>query len=268
VDVPAPAAPLKLDPNVSAATSTESGRDGNATQRVMRDFAKMLENPQLNEVMQASQRATLEVLYKDLFADYQLSADEQKHFMDLLMARQMFRVETSMKMMGGNNDAAEMKALADEMQSYDQVVKTEIDTFLNNRDDVAAFEYFEKTMGERMALSGLKAELAKAQTPLTDQTQRQLIDIMARQKAAHRFQSDLADETNYNLNASRFSPDNINALEQDLTTVHAAIAVEAQALLTAEQHAAFTRTLQQMRQMQISQMKMAANMFAGGSKSP
>jgi hypothetical protein len=243
-----------------------SGREGTSSQRVMRDIAKMFDNPQMNEVMKASQRATLDVLYKDLLDAYQLAPEERTHFMELLMARQMFRVETSMKMMGGTNDADEMKALADEMREYDQVVKKEIDTFLNNPDDSAEFAFYEKTMQERMALSGLEAELARAQTPLGDGIERQLIDIMARQKSAHTFKSDLADETNYNVDAARFSPENITAFEQDLTELHAAIATEARTILASDQLTAFTRTLEQMRQMQVSQVKMAANMFAATPK--
>jgi hypothetical protein len=122
-------------------------------------------------------------------------------------------------------------------------------------------------MGERMALSGLKAELARAQIPLADDIDRQLIEIMARQKAAHRFTSDLADEQNYNLDATRFSEANINAFEQDLTEVNAAIAGEARAILTNEQHTAFVRALQQMQQVQLSQLRMAANMFGAAPKS-
>jgi hypothetical protein len=168
--------------------------------------------------------------------------------------------------MGGKNDADEMKALADEMREYDQVVKKEIDTFLNKQDDSAEFAFYEKTMQERMALSGLNAELARAQAPLADGIERQLIDIMARQKTAHTFRSDLADENNYNVDAARFSPENITAFEQDLTELHAAIAVEARTILTSDQLTAFTGTLQQMRQMQVSQLKMAANMFAATPK--
>lgn len=250
----------------AAPAAATDRREPNATQRVMRDFARMLENPQMNEVMQASQRATLEVLYKDLLDAYQLSPDERKHLMDLLMSRQMFRVETSMKMMGGNNSAEEMHALGEEMKEYDKAVKAEIETFLNDPKDTAAFDYYEKTMQERMMLSGVKAEFAKAQTPLAEGIDRQLVDIMARQKAAHTFRSDLADENNYSLDATRFSQANISAFEQDLTELHGSIVGEARSILTADQLALFTRTLQQAREMQLSQIRMAAAMFGGPSK--
>ncbi len=262
---PTPIAAAQPAAETAPVPATER-REATPTQRVMRDFAKMLENPQMNEVMQAGQRATLEVLYKDLFDAYQLSPEERKHFLELLMSRQMFRVETSMKMMGGNNSADEMKALGAEMKEYDQTVKREIETFLNDAEDAAAFDFYEKTMQERMTLSGVKAELAKAQSPLAEGLDRQLIDIMARQKAAHTFRSDLADENNYNLDASRFSQANISAFEQDLTELQGAIVGEARPILTADQLTIFSRTLQQSREMQLSQIRMAAQMFGGATK--
>lgn len=245
----------------AATPAAQPAADATPTQRVMRDFADMLENPQMNEMMQASQRATLDVMYRDLFEAYQLSPEEREHLMDLLMARQMFRVETSMKMMGGG-DPEETALLGAEMKDFDSQIKAEIDTFLNNADDTQTFEYYESTMQERMSLSGFKAQLAKAEMPLADGADRQLVEIMAKQKKAHTFRSDLADETNYDLSPARFSEQNIEALDQDLADVHAAIAQEAAALLTPDQLEALRQTLAQMRQMQISQIKMAASMFA------
>ncbi len=252
--VPSPAAPVVV--------ARSEPRESAGSQRVMRDFAKMLDNPQMNEIMRASQRATLEVMYKELLDSYGLSPEERTHFMDMLMTRQMFRVETSMKMMGGEADPEEMKLLGQEMKDYDAIAKKEIDTFLNNPEDAEAFDYYEKTLQERMALSGLKASLAKAQMPLTDGADKELVRIMADQKKVHAFKSDLGDESNFDLGPERFRSENIEAYDQDLAAIHAAVAAEAAALLSHDQLEALRQTLEQMRQMQISQLKMASSMFA------
>lgn len=233
----------------------------NASQRVMRDFSEMLENPQMNEIMQASQRATLEVMYKDLLDGYSLTPEERSHFMDLLMARQMFRVETSMKMMSGQG-SEETQLLANEMKEYDEQVKEEIDTFLNDEKDSGTFEYYEKTMQERMTLSGFKAGLAKSKIPLDEGVDKQLVKIMADQKEAFKFRSDLANSEDYNLGPDRFSKQNIESFDQDLSELYALIAAEAAEFLSAEQLAAFDQTLSQSRQLQINQLNMAANMFS------
>ncbi len=222
----------------------------------------MMDNPQVNEMMEASQRATLEVMYKDLLDDFDFAPEERIHFMDLLMARQMFRVETSMKMMGGSSSAEEMKILGAEMKEYDEQVKSEISTFLNNENDAGEFEFFEKTIGERMSLSGFKTSMETAGKPVDRQTERSLLEIMAHQKSSFDFSSDLADETDYNMGPERFSSENIENFESDMQELHNIIAEESQDLLDSEQLAALVQSLESMRNMQLSQLRMAANMFA------
>ncbi len=232
------------------------------TERIMEDLSQMMmENPQVNEMMQASQRASLEVMYKDLLDSFDFSPEERIHFMDLLMARQMFRVESSMKMMGGASNE-EKTLLASEMKEYDDQVKSAIDTFLNNDKDSAEFEFFEKTLGERMSLSGFKNSMQNAGKPIAPETERSLLQIMADQKSNFQFTSDLADETNFNMGPERFSSENIDKFQTDMEELHNIIAEEAQALLDPEQLAALAQSLEGMRQMQISQLRMAANMFA------
>ena len=231
-------------------------------ERVIRDFSQMLENPQVNEIMQASQRATLEVMYKDLLASFDFTPEERIHFMDLLTARQMFRVETSMKLMGGSSSPDEMKTLGEEMKEYDELVKAEVKTFLNSEADTKEFEFYEKTLGERMSLSGFKQSMKTAGNPVAPETERSLLQLMAEQKRAFTFSSDLADETDYNMSPERFRPQNIDRFETDLRDLHEIVAGEAQLLLDPDQLAAFVQSLEGMRRMQISQLKMAANMFS------
>lgn len=234
--------------------------------RVMRDLSTMLDNPQMNEMMQASQKATLEIMYKDLLDSYDFTPEERTHLMDLLMARQMFRVETSMKMMGGASNPEETKLLGDEMKEYDDTIKAEIKTFLNNETDMGEFEFYEKTIAERMSLSGFKSNMAKAGKPIEPQTERSLLEIMAEQKAAYNFGSDLHDEENYDMGPGRFSTENIDQFETDLSELHDIIAGEADALLDTEQLAALVEALESMRNMQLSQLRMAATMFGGDKK--
>ncbi|MBK1879835.1 hypothetical protein [Pelagicoccus mobilis] len=231
--------------------------------RVMRDFSAMMDNPQMNEMMQASQKATLEIMYKDLLDSYDFTPEERTHLMDLLMARQMFRVETSMKMMGGASSPEEAKLLGEEMKEYDQTIKAEIETFLNNQNDMGEFEFYEKTIAERMSLSGFKSSMAQAGKPITAKTERSLLEIMADQKEAYKFGSDLHDEENYDMGPGRFSTENIDQFETDLSELHNIIAEEAQMLLDPEQLAALVDALEGMRNMQLSQLRMAATMFGG-----
>ena len=241
--------------------ATELANEKPEQTRVIRDLSNMMDNPQMNEMVQASQRATLEVMYKDLLDSYDFSPEEREHFMDLLMARQMFRVETSMKMMGGASEPDEMTLLSTEMKEFDQQVKGEIETFLNNDADVEAFQFFEKTIGERMSLSGFKSTVAEAGKPISAAEERQLLEMMVDQKDAYEFSSDLHDQENYDMGPDRFSPQNIDSFENDLSELHAIIAEEAHSLLDPEQLVALVEALENMRNLQLSQLRMAANMF-------
>src|SRR5688572_29795432 len=82
-DGAAPAEPAVIPDSALTAdhrpAAESSDRAGTPSQRVMRDIAKMFDNPQMNEVMKASQRATLEVLYKNLLDTWQLSPEERAH---------------------------------------------------------------------------------------------------------------------------------------------------------------------------------------------
>ena len=77
---------------------------GEAGQRMMKNIAKMMDNPTMNKVMEASQRGTVGVMYADMIEYLNLNDEETKYFMDLLMYRQMKQVDMAMSMMGGPTD--------------------------------------------------------------------------------------------------------------------------------------------------------------------
>jgi 1-aminocyclopropane-1-carboxylate deaminase/D-cysteine desulfhydrase-like pyridoxal-dependent ACC family enzyme len=72
------------------------------SRRMMENMAKMMENPTMNKVMEASQRGVLGALYSDLIDYLNLDEEEEKYFMDLLMHRQMKQIDLAMKMMRYN----------------------------------------------------------------------------------------------------------------------------------------------------------------------
>lgn len=253
---------------IAASATDENDADSGSSQRLMRDFSKMMENPSVNEMMQASQRGALTVLYGDLVESLGLEGEEKEHFFDLLMARQMFRVETSMKLMGGGVSDEERRTLTEEMKEYDQVVKDEIEFFLNDDEDLESFDYYEKTMQDRMSLSGFEASLAKAGNPLEEGVDEKLIRIMSEERDRFDFTSDLTDAENYDLSANRFSEENIARFEKDLIELFELIAARASSVLNPEQQIAFVENQSQMRELQVSQMRMAANMFRNSGPNP
>lgn len=229
---------------------------------MMQSVSKMMENPAFNEMIEAQQKATMGVLYASYIDSLDLDPEQKDYFLNLLLSRQMFRAELSMKMMGGELSQAEIKALGNEMKKYDEEIGADIKHFLNSEDDWAEWEFYEKTLQERMAISGISSALAQAEIPIGPAEERRLIEVMAEEKEQYSFTSNLTDQENYDLSSERFSEENVAALAEDLEGLDASILQRATEILSAEQLAVFEKSQQQAREMQLSQIRMAAQMFS------
>ena len=234
--------------------------------RVMRNISEMWENPTMNKVMVASQKATLGVLYEDLIDYLVLDEKEKKYFMDLLMARQMTRVESAMKLMGGDVTEDERKALRQLMKDSNEEMREEMEYFLNDEEDLTEWEFYEKTMAERMTVSGFEQALAQTETPLPDGVDRQLVKIMHEEKENFDFSTDLHDESKMDTSAERFSEENLQKFKGDIEDLDALIAERVIELMSTPQFEQFLKNQEQMRQMKLSQLQMAAQMFASEKK--
>jgi hypothetical protein len=232
--------------------------------RMMKNIAKMMDNPAMNKVMEASQRGAVGAMYSDLIDYLGLSADEENYFMDLLMFRQMTQMDFGMKMMSGSLSDEEKKTMEEEVKDAVELVKTEMKAFLNNEEDFAEFEFFEKTQGERMMLSQAEAALTESDSALSEETYRELLEMMHEEKQNFDFSTDFADETNMDMSAERFSKENIHSFGNDMDRLNDNIFSKAQQMLTPEQLTAFEEAVTATTEMQKAQMEMAAQMFGGG----
>jgi len=231
--------------------------------RMLENMAKMMDNPTMNQVMEASQRGAIGALYTDLIAYLNLNAEETKYFMDLLMYRQMAQVNSAMKLMGGNVSDEEKQALQDGIKEATDFVKSEMERFLNNPDDYAEFEFYEKTMSERMMLSQMDKDLASSDASMSDDTYRELLGMMHDERENFDFSSDLSDQHNTDMSAQRFSKDNVQNFANDIQQLNDIICQKAQAILTPEQYEAFVQSLKAFTDMQQAQLEMARQMFGG-----
>ena len=234
-----------------------------SSRRMMRSLSKMMDNPAMNKMMAASQRGALDVMYEDLAVQLQLDGEEKEHFMELLLARQMNIVDVSMKMMAGNLSKEEQAALSVDLKETTELMKEEMEYFLNSADDVAEWEFYEKTMGDRMMLSQMEQSLGDSDAALSDQTYRQLLEAMHEEKTTFDFSSNLNDDENLDMSPERFGPENIKNYANDLKALNEKVASRAQAILTPEQFAAFMESLTASTELQISQLEMAGQMFGG-----
>jgi len=252
--------PLPVEEVTASEARETSGR------RMMKSMAKMMDNPTMSKVMEASQRGAVGALYSDLMEYLNLDREETEYFMDLLMSRQMKNVELGMKMMSGELSEEEKTAMAEEIEKAGQTVKEEMERFLNNPEDFAEWEFYEKTMGERMMLSQVDQKLAAADETLSDEAYRELLGMMHEEKENFQFSSNLHDDKNMDLSAERFSAENLQSFAADTEKLNGIISQRAQDMLTPEQFAAFSESVQATTEMQQAQLEMAAQMFGNKEK--
>ena len=258
IETPVATTVVPLAENPSATNELEaSGR------RMMKSMAQMMENPTMNKMMEASQRGAIGALYADMIEYLGLDADETKYFMDLLMYRQMKNVDLSMKMMGGQLNESEKEAMLAEIKGAGETMKTEMEKFLNNPDDFAEFEFYEKTMGERMMLSSMDQKLGSSENALTDESYRELLGMMHDEKKSFDFSSDLHDQENADLSPERFSKENLTNHARDLDRLKEIYIAKAREMLAPEQLQVFLEAIQASVEMQKAQLDMAAQMFGG-----
>ena len=257
--VKAPEAP---SPHPDPATPEESEESNG--QRMMKNIAKLMENPAMNKMMEASQRGAIGAMYEDLISQFNLSGEEQEYFMDLLMFRQMTQMDVGMKMMSGDLSEEEREEMKAQMKDADELVKSEMKDFLNSDEDYEKFEFFEKTMAERMVLSQAEASLADTDHALTEDTYHNLVEMMHSEKENFDFSSNFQDETNMDMSPERFSEANLQSFADDLDRLNEEIFTKAQSMLTAEQFEAFKGAVTTTTDMQKSQLEMVSQMFGGG----
>ena len=96
---------------------------------------------------------------------------------------------------------------------------------------------------------------------LSDETYRALLEAIHEEKTAFDFSSDLADDDNMDMSASRFSPENIKSFAADMKTLNEKTAERARAILSPEQFEAYLKSQVANSELQISQLEMAGQMF-------
>lgn len=232
-------------------------------QRIMSSLANMRDNPTMNKVIEASQRGTMSALYSDLVEYLNLNPDEAKYFVDLLMFRQMENVDFGMKLMSGQLSPEEKQEMAAHLKEVNKEMKEQMKAFLNNPDDYDEFEYYEKTMNERMALSQLDQKLSAIEQPLTDESYRSLLDMMHNEREDFSWSTDLHDQEKSDISAERFSEENMQKHTEDINGLNEQIFEAAVNMLTPEQFEAFKASLQATTDMQLAQFQMAGQLLRG-----
>lgn len=228
----------------------------------MAAIGKMFDDPAMKEAIAAQQKAALgpmlEKMYGKLFSDLGLSAEESGALKELLMKKHLAGAEMGMSMLteGGGNAAD----LAQKVKAAGEAANAEIRAFLGE-ERFAQFQAYEKTTGDRMAVSGFRDSLG-AGAALSGEQEQQLVAAMSQAREGFQFTRDFSDPTKFSGNmAGMFTEENVNRFMEEMDQLNQRYVAHAQNILTPNQLDAFQKHLSQQQALQRAGMQMGAKLF-------
>ena len=244
--------------SADAETSTNS--------KASNPLAAMFKDPAMKEMIVTQQKAALSGIidknYAKLFADLHLSPEQSAALKDLIKEKMSAGTEMGMSMLSEDMDAAKRADLVKQVKASTDAVDAQIKQFLGD-DNYAQFQAYEKTQGERMAVSGFKDQLAGGSTALNPDQEQQLIQAMTQERQNFSFTTDYSDKSKFTGDfATYFSEDKINQFLQEQDQLNQKYLARAREVLSADQLDVFQKYLLNQQQMQKMGMQMAAKMFA------
>lgn len=234
-------------------------------------FANMFKDPKMKEMIKSSQKAfigpMIDKQYAALFQQLNLTPDQSAALKDLLQKKMLAGADAGMNLMDGSLDAAQRADLAKQMKSQTDDYDAQIKQLLGDA-NYQQFQDYEKTTPDRMTVSQFSDQLAGGANPLSPDQQQQLVQMMSDERNGFKWTTDYNNQNNA-LNgdyASMFSEDKITQFAKEKEQLDQQILARARQFLTAQQLDSFQQFQNSQRELQITGMKMAAQMFA--PKSP
>lgn len=151
----------------------------------MKDFfGSMMKDPKMKEMMRQQQSAVLKQMYGDFVKARHLTSAQADQFFNLLLNKQMGTMEEDMSAWNGGEKKTEAAESADAQALTSQ--KAEADRQLQmllGGAGYAEYQSYEKTTGQRMALTQMKQQLALNSTPLGEEQAQTLLQVMLEEDA-------------------------------------------------------------------------------------
>jgi hypothetical protein len=203
----------------------------------------------------------IEKSYAALFKQMNLTPEQSAGMKDLLQGKMLVAADMGMSMMDGSLDAAKRAELGKQVKADTDAYDGQIKQFLGD-DNFKAFEGYEKTMPDRMAVGQFRDQLAGSATPLGEEQEQQLVQALNQERTNFKWTTDYSNQkpgdTDY---AAMFSEDKLARFGSEKEQFDQQFLERAKKILSPEQYAAYEKHQVAQREMQINAMKMAAQMF-------
>jgi hypothetical protein len=236
------------------------------TNSPMSGMAALFKDPKMREMIKTQQQAfmgpMIDKQYKDFFQQLNLTPDQAAGLKDLLQKKMLVGADAGMAMLDGSMDAAKRADLAKQMKSQTADYDAQIKQYLGD-DNYKTFQSYEQTVPDRMAVSQFSDQMASSSTPLNADQQQQLIQAMHDERTSFKWTTDYSNQQKMPEGdmSAMFSPDKIDQFTKEKEQFDQQFLNRAQQILTPEQAAAYQSSQKLQRDLQITGMKMAAQMF-------
>jgi hypothetical protein len=260
---------LKQSAKKSAAAA-DAGNVGQKNGSAANPFGKMMsefsKNPEMKEMIKAQQKTMfagmLDKNYAKLFSNLRLTPEQTTTFKDLLMEKQLAATDMGMSMFSDDLDTQKRAEMLKQVKETTDVSDAKIKEFLGDQ-NFAQFQTYEKSMPERMAVSGFQDQLGTGPNALTDAQQQSLVEAMQKERQNFKFTVDFSDKSKLSGDPmAMFTEDKINTYFEELKKLNEQYVNGAQGILSADQAASFEKYIHGQEAIQKVGMQMAAKMFA------
>ena len=228
-------------------------------------LAEMFKNPEMREMIKQQQQTAMAGIidknYEDFLKTQPLSPEQASALKELITRKMAVGADLGMEMMSGELTAEQRAELTKRIKSDTDAITAEIKDFLG-ADNYAAFETYEKSLPDRMAVSGFKDQLAGGEMALIGDQEQQLIQAMSQEREGFKFTTDYSNQASRSEDMfSQFTEDKLNVYFQEQEQLNQRYLARAQTILSPEQYAAYQKSLTAQQAMARMGMKMAAQMF-------
>jgi hypothetical protein len=229
-------------------------------------LSTMFKDPKMKEMIKTQQKAVMGPMidkqYAGLFHQLNMTPEESTSMKDLLVKKMLAGADAGMSLMDGSLDATQRAELTKQMKTETDSYDAQIKDFLG-ANNYPAFESYEKTVPDRMAVSQFNDQLGSGANQLSADQQEQLATAMSEARTGYKWTTDYSNKTPADGDyASMFSDDKLNQYAQEKEKFDEQFLTKAQQILTPDQIKTFTDFQKTQRDMQMMGMKMAASMFA------
>ncbi len=233
-------------------------------------LAEMFKSPEMRDMIKQQQQVAMKTIVDKNYADFmktlRLTPEQATALKELIGKKMTVGTELGMEMLGGEMTSEQRAELMKRIKTDTDAVSAEIKAFLG-ADNYSTLETYEKSLPDRMAVSGFKDQLAGGEMPLNSAQEQQLIQAMTQEREGFKFTTDFGNQTTLSEDMlSQFTEERMNVYFQEQEQLNQRYLSRAQSILSPEQYAAYQKSLTAQQEMGKMGMKMAVQMFGTKKK--